>query len=67
MPSSGQLEASGDRRYLEAVLEKKRVIPFRRYVGGVGRTPQAKEFKHTQAPEPLLSRAHSSGGGMGRD
>merc|ERR1712224_1008313 len=25
--------------YLDAVLEKKRVIPFRAYCGGVGRTP----------------------------
>jgi len=28
--------------YLEAVMEKKQCIPFRRYIGGVGRTPQAK-------------------------
>lgn len=30
------------KEYLEAVLEHKRCIPFRRYCGGVGRTPQAK-------------------------
>merc|ERR1711918_2957 len=41
--------------YLDAVLEKKRVIPFRRYVGGVGRTPQANEFKHTQGRWPEKS------------
>merc|ERR1719169_136900 len=41
--------------YLEAVLEKKRCIPFRRYVGGVGRTPQAKEFGHTQGRWPQKS------------
>eukprot|EP00891_Asterochloris_glomerata_P000874 jgi/Astpho2/874/Aster-00719 len=28
--------------YLQAVLEHKRVIPFRRFCGGVGRTAQAK-------------------------
>lgn len=42
-------------RYLEAVMEKRRCIPFRRYVGGVGRTPQAKEFKHTQGRWPVKS------------
>merc|ERR1719231_1715784 len=41
--------------YLDAVMDKKRVIPFRRYVGGVGRTPQAKEFKHTQGRWPVKS------------
>merc|ERR1712159_170348 len=41
--------------YLDAVLEKKRVIPFRRYVGGVGRTPQANEFRHTQCRWPEKS------------
>ena len=30
------------KKYLEAVLEHKRCIPFRRYCGGVGRTSQAK-------------------------
>ncbi|EZG72992.1 putative ribosomal protein L17 [Gregarina niphandrodes] len=32
------------RAYLDAVLEHKRCIPFRRFNGGVGRTAQAKEF-----------------------
>merc|ERR1719473_1449471 len=41
--------------YLEAVMEKRRVIPFRRYTGCVGRTPQAKEFKHTQGRWPEKS------------
>lgn len=27
------------KKYLEAVLQYKRVIPFRRFCGGVGRTP----------------------------
>merc|ERR1712118_326295 len=49
------MELSKAMPYLEAVLEKKRVIPFRRYVGGVGRTPQAKEFKHTQGRWPEKS------------
>ena len=34
--------------YLAAVKEHKRVIPFRRFSGGVGRASQAKEFKATQ-------------------
>ena len=49
------MELSKAMPYLEAVLEKKRVIPFRRYVGGVGRTPQANEFKHTQGRWPEKS------------
>merc|ERR1719258_762081 len=42
-------------KYLEAVLEKKRCIPFRRYTGCIGRTGQAKEFKHTQGRWPVKS------------
>lgn len=34
--------------YLSDVKDHKRVIPFRRFSGGVGRTGQAKEFKTTQ-------------------
>ena len=34
--------------YLSDVKEHKRVIPFRRFSGGVGRASQAKEFKATQ-------------------
>jgi large subunit ribosomal protein L17e len=34
--------------YLAAVKDHKRVIPFRRFAGGVGRASQAKEFKATQ-------------------
>merc|ERR1739848_730643 len=49
------MELSKAFTYLDAVLEKKRVIPFRRYVGGVGRTPQANEFKHTQGRWPEKS------------
>ena len=43
------------KKYLKAVLEKKRCIPFRRYHGCAGRTPQAKEFKHTQGRWPEKS------------
>ncbi|XP_064390547.1 large ribosomal subunit protein uL22 [Halichondria panicea] len=32
-------------RYLNDVLEKKQIIPFRRFSGGVGRKAQAKNFK----------------------
>ena len=34
--------------YLQDVTEKKACIPFRRFNGGVGRTPQAQIFKTTQ-------------------
>jgi large subunit ribosomal protein L17e len=34
--------------YLGDVKDHKRVIPFRRFAGGVGRASQAKEFKATQ-------------------
>ena len=43
------------KQYLNAVLEKKRCIPFRRFTGCIGRTPQAKEFKHTQGRWPVKS------------
>ena len=42
-------------KYLHAVLEKKRCVPFRRFNGKVGRTAQAKEFKHTQGRWPVKS------------
>lgn len=42
-------------KYLHAVIEKQRCIPFRRFNGGVGRTAQAKEFKHTQGRWPVKS------------
>merc|ERR1719345_47855 len=42
-------------KYLEAVCEKKRCIPFTRYTGCIGRTPQAKEFKKTQGRWPIKS------------
>lgn len=35
-------------QYLGDVKEHKRIIPFRRFAGGVGRASQAKEFKATQ-------------------
>jgi len=39
--------------YLSDVKDHKRVIPFRRFNGGVGRTGQAKEFKTTQGKRCL--------------
>ncbi|KAF8231749.1 ribosomal protein L22 [Tricholoma matsutake] len=41
--------------YLGDVKEHKRVIPFRRFAGGVGRASQAKEFKATQGRWPEKS------------
>ncbi|KAF8903119.1 ribosomal protein L22/L17 [Gymnopilus junonius] len=43
--------------YLAAVKEHKRVVPFRRFAGGVGRASQAKEFKTTQGRWPEKSVA----------
>lgn len=37
-----KMELAKAKKYLTAVLEGTRVIPFRRFCGGVGRTPQAK-------------------------
>merc|ERR1719410_1902827 len=41
--------------YLEAVVEKKQCVPYRRFIGGVGRTPQAKAFKLSQGRWPVKS------------
>merc|ERR1719454_1734861 len=41
--------------YLEAVVEKRRCIPFRKYTGCISRTPQAAEFKTTQGRWPVKS------------
>eukprot|EP00439_Symbiodinium_sp_Y106_P073683 s126_g13.t4 len=43
------------KQYLLDVCEKKRCIPFRKYTGCIGRTPQAKEFKMTQGRWPVKS------------
>jgi large subunit ribosomal protein L17e len=42
------LKLSKAHTYLDGVKEHKRIIPFRRFAGGVGRASQAKEFKATQ-------------------
>eukprot|EP01113_Clastostelium_recurvatum_P020619 TRINITY_DN243_c0_g1_i1.p1 TRINITY_DN243_c0_g1~~TRINITY_DN243_c0_g1_i1.p1 ORF type:complete len:249 (-),score=78.38 TRINITY_DN243_c0_g1_i1:94-789(-) len=41
--------------YLQAVLDHKRCVPFRRFNGGVGRTGQAKEWGTTQGRWPQKS------------
>merc|ERR1719183_789816 len=41
--------------YLEAVVEKKRIIPFRKFASGVGRKAQCKEFGCTQGRWPTKS------------
>merc|ERR1712137_62203 len=40
---------------MEDVCEKKRCVPFRKYTGCIGRTPQAKEFKMSQGRWPVKS------------
>merc|ERR1712188_329504 len=42
-------------RYLKDVVEKKQIIPFRRFSGGVGRKAQAKAFKCSQGRWPVKS------------
>jgi len=42
-------------KYLEDVLEKKQIIPFRHFSGGVGRKAQTKAFKTTQGRWPKKS------------
>merc|ERR1719376_1452170 len=42
-------------KYLEDVCEKKRCVPFRKFKGTIGRTPQAKAFKMSQGRWPIKS------------
>eukprot|EP00928_Gymnodinium_smaydae_P047353 TRINITY_DN315_c0_g1_i1.p2 TRINITY_DN315_c0_g1~~TRINITY_DN315_c0_g1_i1.p2 ORF type:complete len:186 (+),score=56.92 TRINITY_DN315_c0_g1_i1:75-632(+) len=42
-------------KYLEDVCEKKQCVPFRKYTGCIGRTPQAKAFKMSQGRWPVKS------------
>merc|ERR1712176_1503030 len=42
-------------RYLKDVLEKKQIIPFRRFSGGVGRKAQAKAHGCSQGRWPVKS------------
>lgn len=44
-------------KYLQAVTEKQRAVPFRKHHGDVGRTAQGKEFGVTQARWPVKSVA----------
>merc|ERR1712019_140907 len=41
--------------YLADVVEKKQCVPFRKYTGCIGRTPQAKAFKMSQGRWPVKS------------
>merc|ERR1712060_636836 len=41
--------------YLEDVCEKRQCVPFRKYMGCIGRTPQAKAFKMSQGRWPVKS------------
>ncbi len=44
-----KLELNKAKKYLEDVIAHKRVIPFHRFCGGVGRTAQAKNEGSTTA------------------
>ena len=41
--------------YLKNVMQKKEIVPFRRYNGGIGRHAQAKAHKATQGRWPKKS------------
>merc|ERR1719382_827446 len=41
--------------YLEDVCEKRQCVPFKKFKGGIGRTPQAKAFKMSQGRWPVKS------------
>merc|ERR1712050_548623 len=41
--------------YLQDVCEKKQCVPFRKYTGCIGRTPQAKALKMSQGRWPVKS------------
>merc|ERR1712060_885677 len=45
----------GAQTYLQDVCEKKQCVPFRKYTGCIGRTPQAKAFKMSQGRWPVKS------------
>ncbi|KRZ36124.1 60S ribosomal protein L17 [Trichinella pseudospiralis] len=42
-------------RFLKNVIEKKEIVPFRRFNGGVGRKAQVKNWRHTQGRWPVKS------------
>ena len=42
-------------RYLKNVIDKKEIVPFKRYNGGIGRKAQAKAFKVSQGRWPKKS------------
>merc|ERR1719223_1098849 len=41
--------------YLQDVCEKRQCVPFRKFTGCIGRTPQAKAFKMSQGRWPVKS------------
>merc|ERR1711979_1949 len=43
------------KRYLKNVMAKKEIVPFRRFMGGVGRHAQNKQFKACQGRWPKKS------------
>ncbi|KAL4498513.1 hypothetical protein ABPG72_019631 [Tetrahymena utriculariae] len=49
------LNLENAKRYLKAVIDRKRCIPFTRFTGCIGRTAQAHEFGRTQGRWPVKS------------
>merc|ERR1711860_237799 len=47
-----RMHLSRAKKYLKAVCEKKEIVPFRRFNGGIGRHAQAKQFKCGQGRWP---------------
>merc|ERR1712070_1325299 len=51
----GGMQLHAAQAYLQDVCEKKQCVPFRKFTGCIGRTPQAKAFKMSQGRWPVKS------------
>merc|ERR1712125_10144 len=51
----GGMNLRAAQTYLADVCEKKQCVPFRKYTGCIGRTPQAKAFEMSQGRWPVKS------------
>merc|ERR1712141_747797 len=49
------MHLSRAKKFLKNVIDKKEIVPFRRFMGGVGRHAQAKQWKATQGRWPKKS------------
>ncbi|XP_074650707.1 large ribosomal subunit protein uL22-like [Tubulanus polymorphus] len=49
------MHLSRAKKFLKNVIDKKEIVPFRRFMGGVGRHAQAKQWRTTQGRWPKKS------------